>query len=202
MDMRLISWNVNGLRAVMKKGFEDVFWGLAAGGQKVEIELLETRGREAALELLLFGPGVGEIYVDAGDLAGGEKLRQQHGVTVEEADVREPRVPHAFHGDDHGVRDFLDCAEQRAGLLGGHTGGESALAAAQLQAEPVMPRKIFQPAPAVSFGSVFKQPRAPLPARHEVGLFSHSQVKSRSASMITYSEENFNEETVADFQRS
>jgi len=28
--MRLISWNVNGLRAVLKKGFEDTFWGLNA----------------------------------------------------------------------------------------------------------------------------------------------------------------------------
>ena len=28
--MRLISWNVNGLRAAMKKGFEDAFWGLNA----------------------------------------------------------------------------------------------------------------------------------------------------------------------------
>ncbi len=28
--MRLISWNVNGLRAVMKKGFEEAFWGLGA----------------------------------------------------------------------------------------------------------------------------------------------------------------------------
>ena len=28
--MRFISWNVNGLRAVMKKGFEDAFWGLDA----------------------------------------------------------------------------------------------------------------------------------------------------------------------------
>jgi len=28
--MRLISWNVNGLRAVMKKGFEDIFYGLDA----------------------------------------------------------------------------------------------------------------------------------------------------------------------------
>ena len=28
--MRLISWNVNGLRAAMKKGFEDSFWGLDA----------------------------------------------------------------------------------------------------------------------------------------------------------------------------
>ncbi|MCD8066108.1 MAG: exodeoxyribonuclease III, partial [Oscillospiraceae bacterium] len=28
--MRFISWNVNGLRAVVKKGFEDIFWGLDA----------------------------------------------------------------------------------------------------------------------------------------------------------------------------
>lgn len=28
--MRLISWNVNGLRAVVKKGFEDIFWNLNA----------------------------------------------------------------------------------------------------------------------------------------------------------------------------
>ena len=28
--MRFISWNVNGLRAVMKKGFEDIFWSLDA----------------------------------------------------------------------------------------------------------------------------------------------------------------------------
>ena len=28
--MRYISWNVNGLRAVVKKGFEDIFWALDA----------------------------------------------------------------------------------------------------------------------------------------------------------------------------
>ena len=28
--MRFISWNVNGLRAVCKKGFEDIFWSLDA----------------------------------------------------------------------------------------------------------------------------------------------------------------------------
>ena len=28
--MRFISWNVNGLRAVMKKGFEDIFRSLDA----------------------------------------------------------------------------------------------------------------------------------------------------------------------------
>ena len=28
--MRFISWNVNGLRAVVKKGFTDIFWDLDA----------------------------------------------------------------------------------------------------------------------------------------------------------------------------
>jgi exodeoxyribonuclease-3 len=28
--MRFISWNVNGLRACMNKGFEDTFWGFDA----------------------------------------------------------------------------------------------------------------------------------------------------------------------------
>ena len=28
--MRFISWNVNGLRAAVKKGFEDRFWSLNA----------------------------------------------------------------------------------------------------------------------------------------------------------------------------
>ena len=28
--MRFISWNVNGLRAVVKKGFEDIFYALDA----------------------------------------------------------------------------------------------------------------------------------------------------------------------------
>ena len=173
---------------------------LSAGGQEVEIQLLKTRGREAALELLLFGPGVGEVYVDALHLAGCEELGQQHGVAVEEADVRELGVAHALHGDDHGVGDFFDGAEQRVGLGGGHAGGEAALAAAQLKAETRMSREIFEPAPAVDFRCIFKQLGALFPARHEVGLFSHSQVVSHSAPMITYPGENFNEEKVADLR--
>ena len=40
--MRLISWNVNGLRAVMKKGFEDVFWGLDADVFCLQFRLLQA----------------------------------------------------------------------------------------------------------------------------------------------------------------
>ena len=49
--MRFISWNVNGLRAVMKKGFEDVFWNLDADF----FCLQETKLQEGQLKLDLPG---------------------------------------------------------------------------------------------------------------------------------------------------
>ena len=49
--MRFISWNVNGLRAVMKKGFEDIFWGLDADF----FCLQETKLQEGQIELDLPG---------------------------------------------------------------------------------------------------------------------------------------------------
>jgi len=53
--MRLISWNVNGLRAVMNKGFEDIFYGLRAD----VFCLQETKLQQGQLELYL--PGY-ELY--------------------------------------------------------------------------------------------------------------------------------------------
>lgn len=52
---RLISWNVNGLRAVVKKGFEDLFYGLEAD----VFCLQETKLQEGQIELDL--PGY-ELY--------------------------------------------------------------------------------------------------------------------------------------------
>lgn len=49
--MRLISWNVNGLRAVMKKGFEELFFGLGAD----VFCLQETKLQEGQIELDLAG---------------------------------------------------------------------------------------------------------------------------------------------------
>lgn len=49
--MRFISWNVNGLRAAMKKGFEDVFWALDADF----FCLQETKLQEGQIELDLPG---------------------------------------------------------------------------------------------------------------------------------------------------
>lgn len=49
--MRFISWNVNGLRAVQKKGFEDIFYALDADFFCVQ----ETKLQEGQIELLLDG---------------------------------------------------------------------------------------------------------------------------------------------------
>ena len=49
--MRFISWNVNGLRAVCKKGFEDIFWSLDADF----FCLQETKLQEGQIELNLPG---------------------------------------------------------------------------------------------------------------------------------------------------
>lgn len=49
--MRLISWNVNGLRACVKKGFEDAFWGLDAD----MFCLQETKLQQGQIELDLPG---------------------------------------------------------------------------------------------------------------------------------------------------
>lgn len=49
--MRFISWNVNGLRAVLKKGFEDIFWNLDADF----FCLQETKLQEGQVKLDLPG---------------------------------------------------------------------------------------------------------------------------------------------------
>ena len=49
--MRFISWNVNGLRAVVKKGFEDIFWSLDADF----VCLQETKIQEGQINLDLPG---------------------------------------------------------------------------------------------------------------------------------------------------
>ena len=49
--MKLISWNVNGLRAVVKKGFEDIFWSLDADF----VCLQETKLQEGQINLDLPG---------------------------------------------------------------------------------------------------------------------------------------------------
>ena len=55
--MRFISWNVNGLRAVLKKGFEDIFWSLDADF----FCLQETKLQAGQVELDL--PGYEQLLV-------------------------------------------------------------------------------------------------------------------------------------------
>ena len=49
--MRFVSWNVNGLRAAVGKGFEEVFWNLNADCFCVQ----ETKLQEGQIELDLPG---------------------------------------------------------------------------------------------------------------------------------------------------
>ena len=57
--MRFISWNVNGLRACLKKGFEDTFWGLDADF----FCLQETKLQPGQVELDL--PGYEQFWCSA-----------------------------------------------------------------------------------------------------------------------------------------
>ena len=57
--MRFISWNVNGLRAVMKKGFEDIFHSLDADF----FCLQETKLQAGQIEMNLPGCSVVEVTV-------------------------------------------------------------------------------------------------------------------------------------------
>ena len=57
--MRFISWNVNGLRACLKKGFEDTFWGLNADF----FCLQETKLQPGQVELDL--PGYEQFWCSA-----------------------------------------------------------------------------------------------------------------------------------------
>lgn len=57
--MRFISWNVNGLRACLKKGFEDAFWGLDADF----FCLQETKLQPGQVELDL--PGYEQFWCSA-----------------------------------------------------------------------------------------------------------------------------------------
>ncbi len=64
--MRFISWNVNGLRAVIKKGFEDIFWSFDADF----VCLQETKLQEGQVELDLPGYESYWCYADKKGYSG------------------------------------------------------------------------------------------------------------------------------------
>ena len=87
--MRLISWNVNGLRAVMKKGFEDAFWGLDADC----FCLQETKLQAGQLELDLPGYAQYWNYAEKKGYSGTaiftrrEPLSVRYGIDLPEHDT-------------------------------------------------------------------------------------------------------------------
>ena len=87
--MRFISWNVNGLRAVMKKGFEDIFWNLDADF----FCLQETKLQAGQIELDL--PGYAQFwnyaerkgYSGTAIFAKNEPLSAAYGIGIPEHDT-------------------------------------------------------------------------------------------------------------------
>ena len=86
--MRFISWNVNGLRACLKKGFEDAFWGLDADF----FCLQETKLQPGQVELDL--PGYEQFWCSADKkgysgtaiFARKEPLSVQYNLGIDEHD--------------------------------------------------------------------------------------------------------------------
>ena len=87
--MRLVSWNVNGLRAAVKKGFEDSVMGLNAAA----ICLQETKLQEGQIELDLPGYLQFWSYAEKKGYSGTavftrrEPLRVLHGLGAPELDT-------------------------------------------------------------------------------------------------------------------
>lgn len=76
--MRFISWNVNGLRAVVKKGFEDIFWSLDADF----FCLQETKLQEGQIELDLPGYECYWSYAEKKGYSGTAILTKHTPVSV------------------------------------------------------------------------------------------------------------------------
>ena len=64
--MRFVSWNVNGLRAVMKKGFEDIFWSFNADFVCIQ----ETKLQAGQIELDIPGYESYWCYADKKGYSG------------------------------------------------------------------------------------------------------------------------------------
>ena len=88
-DMRLVSWNVNGLRAVMKKGFMDAFAELNAD----VFALQEIKLQEGQIEMDLPGYHQYWSYAEKKGYSGTavfskrEALQELHGLGVEHLDT-------------------------------------------------------------------------------------------------------------------
>lgn len=98
--MRFVSWNVNGLRAAMKKGFEDSFWGLNADC----FCLQETKLQPGQLSLELPGYAQYWNYAEKKGYSGTaiftrrEPLDARYGLGIPEHDAEGRVITLEFDG--------------------------------------------------------------------------------------------------------
>ena len=143
-------------------------------GQQRAVLIEELRRGQTALELLLLRPRVREIDVQAGNLTRGEHLGQKLGVPVEKADVRYALLHNALHRHDHRVRHLFEREQQHVRLAERLFAGEAALAAAELQTDLAVLRKLLRPAAFMVFRRPDLHRGAALHPGDQVRFFPHS----------------------------
>ena len=146
----------------------------AALGQQRAVFFQKLRRGQAALELLFLRPRVGEIDVQAGDLARRKHLRQELGVPVEKTDVRYALFHDALHRNDHRVRHLFEREQQYVRLAERLPAGEAALAAAELQTDLAVLRKLLRPAAFIVFRRLDLHRGAALHPGDQVRFLPHS----------------------------
>ena len=132
------------IKELIVVGFE---MNLSAALQHLAVFFQEIPVGQPALFLVALGPGIAEINVQAIHLARGEQLRQQGGVRIDEEHIFQPLTDDPLHGHHHGVRHLLHGNEQRVRPGLRRSGGEAALAAAQLHPQLPCLRHQLPPAP-------------------------------------------------------
>ena len=111
--MRFVSWNVNGLRAAVGKGFEEVFWNLNADCFCVQ----ETKLQEGQIELDLPGYQGYWNYAEKKGYSGTalftktEPIKVTYGIGVEEHD-HEGRVITAEYEDFYFIVVYVPNAQR------------------------------------------------------------------------------------------
>ena len=158
---------------------------LAAERQELGIQREKRAPREAALFLPRLFPRVGEIDLNARDLARLKDLEQVLRVKVQKAHVRETSVRHALHADDHRVRHLFDRREQHVRVLLGRVRREAALAAADLHVQGLVAREGLQPFAAQRLGIFDLHRLAALHARDQIRFLPHSHASCFSISIST-----------------
>ena len=131
---------------------------------------------QTALFLVAFGPWITEIDIKPVHLAGCKQFRQKGGICINEEHIFKPFIFHPFHSHHHGVRYFFHGNKQGVRLGRCRSGGEAALAAAQLHLQFFRLWKQAAPIAAQGLGLGDQQPAAGFHPGLQVFLFSHAHV--------------------------